>query len=81
MGKWEAFVTLLVIWTPLLYYIILVCEHMKPLSKEFLISRGECCGNRCINCPYTKPHRKGNKQYEDYIKSEGQFRKDGAGER
>jgi hypothetical protein len=24
----------------------------KPLSKEFLLSRGYCCNNGCINCPY-----------------------------
>ncbi len=25
---------------------------MKPLSREFLVSRGKCCGNNCINCAY-----------------------------
>jgi len=25
---------------------------MKPLSKEFLLSRGFCCKNGCLNCPY-----------------------------
>ena len=25
---------------------------MKPLSKEFLASRGKCCSNNCTNCPY-----------------------------
>ena len=25
---------------------------MPPLSKEFLLSRGSCCGNGCYNCPY-----------------------------
>jgi len=24
----------------------------KPLSKEFLVQRGKCCGNRCLNCPF-----------------------------
>ena len=23
-----------------------------PLSKEFLLKRGRCCNNGCINCPY-----------------------------
>ena len=23
-----------------------------PLSREFLLSRGRCCGNGCVNCPY-----------------------------
>jgi len=22
------------------------------LSREFLLERGYCCGNRCRNCPY-----------------------------
>lgn len=25
---------------------------MKPLSREFLLSRGYCCNNECVNCPY-----------------------------
>lgn len=25
---------------------------MKPLSREFLLSRGYCCKLRCCNCPY-----------------------------
>jgi len=25
---------------------------MPPLSREFLLARGSCCGHRCINCPY-----------------------------
>ena len=24
----------------------------KPLSREFLLKRGFCCGNGCLNCPY-----------------------------
>ena len=24
----------------------------KPLSREFLLSRGYCCGMGCANCPY-----------------------------
>ena len=27
---------------------------MKPLSREFLLSRGFCCKNNCRNCPYEK---------------------------
>ena len=26
----------------------------KPLSREFLLQRGFCCGNGCLNCPYMK---------------------------
>lgn len=31
---------------------------MKPLAKDFLLSRGYCCGNKCKNCPYTPKHKK-----------------------
>jgi hypothetical protein len=24
----------------------------EPLSKEFLLKKGFCCGKRCVNCPY-----------------------------
>lgn len=24
----------------------------KPLSREFLLSRGSCCGLGCTNCPW-----------------------------
>ena len=27
---------------------------MEPLSREFLLKRGHCCGNGCKNCPYTE---------------------------
>lgn len=27
---------------------------MKPLSREFLLKRGFCCNNGCLNCPYVK---------------------------
>tara|TARA_Y100001973_G_scaffold68215_1_gene99562 strand:- start:128 stop:319 length:192 start_codon:yes stop_codon:yes gene_type:complete len=27
---------------------------MEPLSREFLLKRGYCCGNGCKNCPYTE---------------------------
>ena len=32
----------------------------KPLTKEFLKSRGWCCGNKCKNCPYIPKHVKGS---------------------
>ena len=24
----------------------------EPLTREFLLNRGFCCGNGCKNCPY-----------------------------
>jgi hypothetical protein len=29
------------------------------LSREFLLSRGSCCGNGCANCPYSPRWQKG----------------------
>jgi len=25
---------------------------VEPLSKEFLLARGTCCHNGCVNCPW-----------------------------
>ena len=36
-----------------------------PLSKEYLVRRGSCCGSGCINCPYTKPTKRGNKKLKN----------------
>ena len=30
-----------------------------PLTRAFLLSRGECCGSGCENCPYRPPHTRG----------------------
>ena len=35
-------------------------EKAKPLSRELLLSRGKCCGNGCLNCPYVPKHTKGS---------------------
>jgi len=37
-------------------------KELKPMTKEFLVSRGECCGNKCTNCPYYPRHKKGSKK-------------------
>lgn len=31
-----------------------VLQH-NPLSREFLLERGFCCGSGCTNCPYPLP--------------------------
>lgn len=36
----------------------------KPLTTEFLIARGSCCGKSCINCPYWPRYEKGSKKVE-----------------
>ena len=38
----------------------------QPLSREFLLSRGFCCNNGCLNCPYKM---KSPKTYEDLIET------------
>ena len=29
-----------------------VKDKIEPLSREFLLNRGYCCNNGCLNCPY-----------------------------
>ena len=37
---------------------------------DYLISRGSCCGNGCLRCPYEPLYVKGNTKLKDiYIKS------------
>jgi len=36
----------------------------KPLTTEFLISRGYCCGKQCANCPYWPRYEKGSTKVE-----------------
>jgi len=38
-----------------------------PLSKEYLLSRGSCCGSGCKNCPYIPKHKKGNKKIKEQV--------------
>lgn len=33
----------------------------KPLPKEILLQKGECCGRKCVNCPYIPKFQKGSK--------------------
>ena len=37
----------------------------KPLSREFLLQRGHCCNNNCLNCPYKEKNMKTEKQDKD----------------
>ena len=39
-------------------------EWNQPLSREQLLKRGSCCALGCVNCPYSKPRMKGNKDLE-----------------
>lgn len=28
-------------------------ETPRPMTREFLLARGRCCNNGCMNCPYS----------------------------
>lgn len=38
---------------------------LRPLTKEYLLERGSCCGSKCKNCPYTPKHVLGSKDIQD----------------
>lgn len=31
-----------------------------PLTREYLIQKGRCCGSKCVNCPYFPAYMKGS---------------------
>jgi hypothetical protein len=37
----------------------------QPLSREYLLSRGVCCGSGCKKCPYVPKNTKGSKKIKD----------------
>ena len=41
----------------------------QPLSIEFLLERGYCCGNKCVNCPYTPKYQRGNREINPVVSS------------
>ena len=43
---------------------------MKPLPKEFLLSRGSCCKNGCKNCPYGYNKNKNMKELKTVMRPE-----------
>ena len=36
----------------------------KPLSREFLLNRGYCCKNNCLNCPWKENNM--NKKFKNF---------------
>lgn len=36
-------------------------------TEQYHLSRGNCCGNKCRHCPYTKPVKKGNTVIENHL--------------
>jgi hypothetical protein len=49
---------------------------MKPLPKEFLLSRGSCCKNGCKNCPwgYNKINKNMNTEEKYYVPNREDFK-------
>jgi hypothetical protein len=39
----------------------------KPLSREFLLNRGFCCNNGCLNCPYKMKSPKSKQDLIDTV--------------
>lgn len=39
---------------------ILTKDGYRIMTERFLINRGYCCGNGCLNCPYFPKAIKGN---------------------
>ena len=37
----------------------------RPLTRKYLLDRGYCCNNGCLNCPYKKKLNKNRKDYGD----------------
>jgi hypothetical protein len=31
-------------------------------TEKYHLERGYCCGNKCRNCPYDPPYKKGSKK-------------------
>jgi len=40
-----------------------------PLLAETLLKLGNCCGNKCLNCPYEPKHTIGNENIHSNHKS------------
>lgn len=38
----------------------------EPLSREFLLNRGFCCKNGCLNCPYEKEDNMKDNKFEKW---------------
>jgi hypothetical protein len=36
-------------------------KGLLVFTKDYHLKRGYCCGNNCVNCPYTPKSIKGNK--------------------
>ena len=34
------------------------------MTEKYLLERGACCGNNCVNCPYHPKAVKGNKVHK-----------------
>ena len=39
---------------------IITKDGYRIMTERFLVNRGYCCGNGCLNCPYFPKATKGN---------------------
>jgi hypothetical protein len=44
---------------PIGYDYVAPSAQPQALPREYLLSRGSCCGSQCANCPYHPPHARG----------------------
>ena len=54
-------------------------RNLPPLSAKVLIKLGNCCGNKCLNCPYEPKHTIGNENIHTNHKSQITTRQTNAG--
>ena len=54
-------------------------RNLPPLSAKVLIKLGNCCGNKCLNCPYEPKHTIGNENIHTNNKSQITTRQTNAG--
>lgn len=40
-------------------------QRRTPMTREELLKNGACCGNGCLNCPYSPRGIKGSTKIKD----------------
>jgi len=35
-------------------------EEQQPLTRDYLLKQGSCCGSGCLNCPYEPKYIEGS---------------------
>lgn len=39
-------------------------KNIRPLSRDFLLKQGQCCGSKCQNCPYSPKWTRGANSFD-----------------